>query len=368
VITKLDSIKTALENLKKDSDALKIKLESINANLEKLDVSTAEDIVSPIRTEIRPIISESNQLVFMFPYLLTLVIMFIGIMLSSSLIMMEKSSKAFFRNFTTPTKEEFFIVTTYFTSFIVLLVQIAVILGLSYFFLDNRIFDNYLLTIAIILITMTIFIFTGMIIGYISSTQESATMLSISVGSILLLLSNLILPIESMSDVIKSAVKFNPYVVSSELLKKTFLFKLDFLGALNEFLVLGVAIVALIILVVIVNELSRATFFKRGIHIKYSGQIYIPDDCFLNIDEHTIRNKKELLGVLEKISDEQFKSHTKENNKFANWVSKMLKEKRLAWKLRFKNREGMIGVLKKNLEKEEKKKDKREKKNKDKES
>jgi ABC-type multidrug transport system permease subunit len=358
ILNDLDNAKTSLENLKIETNNLKTKLESTNVNLENIDIISAESIVSPIRTEIKPVVSESNQLAFVYPYLLMLVMMFIGVMLSSTLILMEKQSKASFRNFTTPTKDEFFVFTTFFTSFLVLIVQVIVILGLSYYFLKAQIFANFVLTTSILLISASIFILVGMTVGYMSETQEAATMLSIAVGSVFLLLSNLILPVETMSEVIKNLTAYNPYVVSSELLKKALLFKINFSDAITDFLFLTSFMIILVIIVFVVNKLSRMTFMKKTPHA-HKGFIYLPEDCYLKINQFTLKNKEDVLKTLKNISDEDFEKHVKKKNDIANWVSSMLKERRLAWKLRFKNRDKMIMVIKKHLEREQKKAEKK---------
>ncbi|MFH1588938.1 MAG: ABC transporter permease, partial [archaeon] len=236
VSANLGAITKSLDEVKTSTNTVKSSLESTLENLENIDISSAESIVSPIKTEIKPIVAESNQLIFMFPFLLVLVIMFIGIMLSSALLIMEKNSKAAFRNFTTPTSDRFFVVTTFVTSFIVLFLQIFIILLLTQYFLKIDIFANFIVTSLVLLITIAMFIFVGMIIGYLSRTQESSTMLSITIGSVFLLVSNLILPIETMSGFMKSLTRFNPYVVSSELLRKAMLFKVQFTEILNDLL------------------------------------------------------------------------------------------------------------------------------------
>jgi len=362
IVSKLDEVKTSLDNLKTNANDVKAKLETTNTNLENIDIASAESIVSPIKTEIKPIVAETNQLIFFFPFLLVLVIMFIGIMLSSALIIMEKSSKAAFRNFITPTKDWFFVITTYVTSFIVLFLQVIVILLLSYYFLKAEIFTNFLLTALIILITMSIFILIGMAIGYVAATQEAATMLSIALGSVFLLLSNLILPIETMSEFIKNLTQFNPYVVSSELLKKTLLFKVSILDSFQDTLFLAGFMIIMISLVFLINKLSIIKLLERSPHIQRKGYIYVPEDAYLKIEGHTIKDKKDILKVLKVISDEEFEAHVKKKNEIADWVSNILKERKLAWKLRFKSKEKMIEAMNNHLDKEKKIEEKRKKK------
>ncbi|MBL7056676.1 ABC transporter permease [Candidatus Woesearchaeota archaeon] len=353
VIAKLNSVKTSLDNLKISTNNLKAKIETSHSNLENIGVSSAEGIVSPIKTEIKPIVSESNQLIFMFPHLLGLLIMFIGIMLSSALIIMEKSSRASFRNFTTPTKEGFFVVTTYITSFLILLAQIIVILVLSYYFLNVGISANIWLTALILLITMSIFVLIGMIVGYASATQEAATMLSIAIGSILLLLSNLILPIETMSKFVVDISRYNPYVMSSELIKQTMLFQAGILDIWVELLLLAGVMIVLIALAFGVNKASKMRLLQKSPHL-HKGYIYVPEDAYLKLGKHIIKNKNDVLKVLKSMSDEEFETHVKKKNEISDWVSNILKERKLAWRLRFKVRNRMLAIMERDIEKENK--------------
>jgi len=363
IVSKLGDTQSSLDSLKADADEVKANLEGTNTNLENIGITSAESIVSPIKTEIKPIVAESNQLIFMFPFLLVLVIMFIGIMLSSALIIMEKNSKSAFRNFTTPTKDWYFVITTYVTSFIILFLQVVVILGLSYYFLKTEMFTNLALTTVIILLSMSIFVLIGMAIGYVAGTQEASTMLSIAIGSVFLLLSNLILPIETMSELIKNLTRFNPYVVSSELLKKTLLFKVVGVEIWKEVFLLAVFMTVMIIVVFLVNKLSRIRLLERSPHIQRRGYIYVPEDAYLKLENHIIKNKKDILRVLKSLDDKEFEKHVnKKKNEIADWASKILKERRLAWKLRHKDKGKMIEVIKKHLEKIAKKEEKERKK------
>lgn len=362
IIADLAVVQVSLGEIQTTANKVKGELESTLANLEDINIANAESIVRPIKTEIKPVVAESNQLIFMFPFLLVLVIMFIAIMLSSTLIVMEKKSKAAFRNFTTPTKESFFIFTTFITSFIILFIQVMVILLLSYYFLKTEIFANAGLTSLILLITMTIFILLGMTIGYLSRTQESATMLSITFGSVFLLLSNLILPIETMSELMKNLIRFNPYVMSSELLKRTMLFEVKFMDILNEITFLVIIMAALIVITLMVNKLSRMRLLERSPYFRRRELIYVPEDAYLKIEKYVIKNKQDILKTLRRMSSEEFETHVKKKNEIANWVDKILKEKQLAWKLRFKSKEKMVLVMQKYFKKIEKREAKKRKK------
>lgn len=356
----LDETKASLNTVKSETDTVKSSLETINSNIAGIEVKSAESIVSPITTKIEPVVPESTQLGFMFPFLLVLVIMFIGIMLSSALIVMEKNSKSSFRNFTTPTKDEFFVISTYLTSLALLILQIVIILGISYFFIKSSLISNLGIASLVLFITISTFIILGMIIGYLSSTQEAATMLSIAIGSILLLLSNLILPLETMSTLIQKLARFNPYVLSSELLKKTLLFNVSFREAGMDILFLTIIMIVLFVIMFLVQKLSKIKYLQKIPHIKRKELIYVPEDSYLKLENHAIKNLHGVLTVLKNMHDEEFNKYVnKKKNDICDWISTILRERKLAWKLRSKSREQMISILDAHLKKIEKKEEKK---------
>lgn len=366
IAVNLGEAETSLKSIKSDSEDVKATLEGINSNLDNLEFTSAETIVTPIKTNIKTISAQANQLIFFFPFLLMLVVMFIGIMLSSSMIVMEKQSESSFRNFTTPTEDEFFVMTTFITSLIILLIQIIVILLLAFFFLKSDLFASFGSTSIFILLSTAIFIFLGMIIGYISTTQESATMLSLAVGSVLLLLSNLILPIETMSSFVKSLSTVNPYVISSEALKKALLFNIPLKDLYPELMRLGMILVVLIALAFLINKVSNIKYLEKISIYRKDKKFYLPESSYLVMGSYVIKSKEDILNVLETMSDEEFQQHVIQNKEINKWLRNVLKARMLAFKLGSKSRAKMIEVMKKHLTKKERKDLKKETKKKEK--
>ncbi|MGV8171095.1 MAG: ABC transporter permease, partial [Candidatus Woesearchaeota archaeon] len=173
----------ALSEVKTSIDELKALIDTNTAQIDALKVTSAQSIVNPIKTTIKPVSTKSGNLNFIFPYFIVLIIVFICIMLSSNIIIMEKTSKAYFRNFTTPTKDTTFVMSVFLTSFIVVILQLALILGLAYLFLNTTLFTNMLLTALLIVASVSLFTLVGMVIGYLFNNQEAVTMASISFGS-----------------------------------------------------------------------------------------------------------------------------------------------------------------------------------------
>jgi len=261
---RIESAKNNLADIQSSVSELRIALERSKHNLAGISVTSAETIVSPVNTRIEPVVSETSKQVFMFPFILVLVIMFVALLLSSTLILFEKNSKAFFRNSITPTTHSLFIITTFITSFTVIILQTFIILWLANYFLHIPLFKNVLSTLLIILVTTTFFIILGMIIGYLFSTQEGAIMASIVIGAVLMFLSNLVIPLETLAPGLSGIVKYNPYVLASELLRKSLLFRISFQEVLTPILILfGAALIIFLVMILLHALLSRKRI-KKG--------------------------------------------------------------------------------------------------------
>lgn len=346
-----DAIADAQKNLaeiKTDLDTMKASLEAINAEINSIKVTSADSIVNPIHTTIRPVSTKSNNLNFIFPYVVILIIVFISIMLSSSIILMEKTSRAYFRTFTTPTKDIVFVMSIFLTGLVVAMLQIAFIMGLAYYFLDTTLSANLWLSIGVLLASVTLFTLIGMIIGYLSNSQEAATMASISIGSVFLFLSNLILPLETMAQSIQEIAKYNPYVICSELLKKITLFGVDWSVLVWEFELLGIYIAVAFIVTVLAQKISKIHYIGRKPIAKMAKKDEIVDHYFKLKSGMLVRNEKELLSEIKKMDDKTFAEYvTHDKNDFETWLE-LNKHKDLAKILSScKTRGQMIEMLEK---------------------
>jgi ABC-type multidrug transport system permease subunit len=223
-ISKLAELKKVLETNINTIMAVQSSFNKIENNIQNIQVKNAEDIVTPIKTTINPISSKGTHLNYIFPSLIVLVVMFISLLLASTLVIMEKTSKAFFRNFITPTKDIVFVFATYLTSMLLILVQLVIILIVAAFFFKSQFISAVLPTTLILLIAGTLFTLIGMTIGYLFNSEETSTLAAISCGSVLLFMSGVILPIESMPQYLMEIAQYNPFVISEGLLRKAMIF------------------------------------------------------------------------------------------------------------------------------------------------
>jgi len=337
---RIDSAKNALAAVQSSLLGLQNALSRTKQNLESISITNAETIVSPVNVRIEPIAIESSQMTFAFPFLLVLVIMFVALLLSSTLVMFEKNSKAFFRVLVTPTKPSLFVITTFITSSIIIILQTAIILWLATHFLNIPLFKNTLPILLIIFAISTFFILLGMLLGYLFSTQEGAVMASIVLGSLFLFLSNLVVPLESIAPALSNIIRFNPYVLASELLRKALLFKVELQGEsliiILSLLGASLAIFLLIIIFVSLKNRKRAKIKPEPALRKKTDDIMVrqtPAEFVL--DDKKAANKAELLRLVSDMTRSEFEDNVNEReNKVADWVEKELGDKKLAAKLR----------------------------------
>lgn len=192
--------------------------------LEEQKVTEAGTIAKPLVTKIEKISKEGTYLNYTFPTLLILVIMFTSLLLGTTLVMMEKNSPAFLRNFLLPVRKIVFVTSVYLTNLILTLIQIIIILGISLFFIPNTL--GSLPSIALILfISASVFTFLGMTIGYIFTSEETGMLASISLGSLLLFVSGVVLPVESVSPLVRKIINYSPFVLSEKLVREVFIFQ-----------------------------------------------------------------------------------------------------------------------------------------------
>ena len=256
-IQDLESIRKLLTISLADLNSLRTALNTISAEVGSIKVTDAGLIVEPIKTSVQPITKDKSHLSFLFPTMIVLVIMFISVLLSSTIVVREKLSAAYFRNFITPTSDLLYMIGTYLTNIILVMLQLLILFLVSLYFFKNQLLSMAPNLALAILIIASVFIFIGMIIGYLFRTEETSTLASISINSIFLVFSNTILPIESLPGAFREIVKYNPFVVSEGMLKKILLFNTDITTLLNSIYILMSFIIILFIISYIARELTK---------------------------------------------------------------------------------------------------------------
>ncbi|MFW5865499.1 MAG: ABC transporter permease [Nanoarchaeota archaeon] len=341
-IESLDEVSSSLDSINEDLDTMKLRLEKAHSALKNVDITSSEQIINPVQTTIKTV-SSSNNISMLFPYVLILIIMFVGLLLSSTLVVVEKKSRAAFRVFTTPTHDEFFIITTFITSFIIVLFQTVVILGAVSVFGVDLIGANLPMNILILILASSIFIMLGMCLGYLLPTQQSSNMASITLGAIFLFLSNLVLPLENISPYLRNIAEFNPYVLSSEALRQSILFSMDINALWFDIAILFGYSIIIFIIIIFVQKISKMHFLKNSSHLKHDKMFHPHSFWF---EDMKINDEKDLIILLKKINNKKYSSLIKKYHKaFKRFMLEELDQPRIARNLKKYSKDELLQAL-----------------------
>ncbi|MBN2567235.1 ABC transporter permease [Candidatus Woesearchaeota archaeon] len=336
-IAQLSLTKERVEGIKAGIADVRARHQDVLASIRSTEVTDVVSIVSPITTRIEEVTIPQTHLNYMFPSIIVLIIMFISILLSSTLISIEKSSQAYFRNLITPTRDISFILGVYVTSLIILIIQIGIIIGISAYFFQSLVAENAATLALILFMLTTIFIFIGMMVGYFFKSDETTMLASVSIASVFLLVSDLIFPLESMPQNVLSVAIYNPFLLGADLVKKALLFgtpiellKED-LYVLIAYMVIGFCLMFMVAIFSRKNLMKRQ---KKAPRTKYQTVQLSPKD-FLAIDEKTrIKSLAELEKHLRTVDKKTFReSYDVQRHKICGWLKEHIKEKDLIRKM-----------------------------------
>ncbi|HLC90184.1 MAG TPA: ABC transporter permease [Candidatus Nanoarchaeia archaeon] len=246
-------------------------LTAVHAELDALPVTNAETITSPLITKIERVGREGTYLNYLFPSLLVLVVMFTSLLLGTTLVMMEKNSPAFLRNFFLPLKKATFIISTYLTNLILIIIQVVIILTVSLIFLEDSL-SMMPLIFLILLVGGSVFTFLGMALGYVFTSEETGVLASISLGSIMLFLSGVILPLESVSPFLREITFYNPFVITEKLIREVFIFQTNIGGMGVDFLTLISYAIFLFLVILVAESLLHQHIVDRFMRSRHRLQ------------------------------------------------------------------------------------------------
>jgi len=260
--TQLSSLSSSLNDGISSLNAIQTMLTEISENLASQKVTDPNTISTPLSIKVEKITAETSHLNYMFPGLMVLAIMFISLLLGTTLVMMEKHNQAYFRNFIVPVKKITFILSTYLTNSFLILIQIVIILGFSAFFLKHNL-AQLPLTALILFITSSVFTLIGMAIGHLFTSEDTGTLASISIGALFLFVSGTILPLESMPTAIRQITHFNPFVLGEKLIREIFIFNSSFSAIISDLLLLIGYAVIIFLLILIIDSIGSKHFLTK---------------------------------------------------------------------------------------------------------
>jgi len=222
---KLEAMALATDTSIASFDIMNEQLSVITNQFEQLSITDPGTVIKPIKTFIKPLSSKKiNTLDIIYPSIIVMVLMFVGLLMGNILVMREKTSRAYFRNLIIPVKDWVFILGTYLTTAIIALTQVAIIIIIGTVFFGTHLDFNVFRITPILFFAVIIFSSIGMIIGYLTSSEETSVMAAIILTLIFLLFSNMIIPIETMEETIGIFARLTPFNISEMILRRSLVF------------------------------------------------------------------------------------------------------------------------------------------------
>lgn len=256
----ISGISSNEEEISQNIDSSTDQIEEILELIESNQFSSAENIISPINLEVKPLSEDSMSRDYLLPLVISLIALFGAILLSSTFVLKEKKTLAYFRNFMTPTHTSTFILSTYLISLFILVIQFLLIfLGIR--FILNM--DNFFISIElgiVFFVAFSSFIFIGMFIGYLFRSVESVIFASMITSGAFLFFSSTILPLESLSTNIFKFSFLNPLVLLDSALKKVMIFNLGFSEISFELSILFGFFVIFLFLTYFIRKITKRNF------------------------------------------------------------------------------------------------------------
>ena len=214
-------------------------LADVLRNIHGVKMQSAGKIVSPLDTKIESIVQEKSHLNYIFPTLVALIVMFVGLFLASSLEVREKADKIAFKNLITPTSKLLFVASNFITTMLIIILQLVVLFATALFFFPQQIMSVLLPVSMVLLLMAGVFVFFGMLMGILFKSEETSLVAALSVGFILLFFSSTILPVEALPGFLKEAVAYNPFYAAQFLLSRVLIFQSGLSGLLPSVWILA---------------------------------------------------------------------------------------------------------------------------------
>ncbi len=268
----LEGLRLALDRSLLSVLELQVGINRIDEALQGVRVTDAGTVSQPVRTTVRPVAAERTYLNYLFPILVVLVIALTALLLAPSILLFERRSPAVFRNFMAPVHPLVFVAASFITSVAILMAQVLVILLIAALVFSIP-FVSILPTLVPAVLLVVLFVFAGLAIGFIFDDDETANLAGITAAALLLFLSDVVVPLESMPGWLASLARFNPIVIGGSLVRKVLLFDLplsSLWGALG--ILLGYIAVAAIVLFV-VHRLASGHVVSKLLHRKQTAPL-----------------------------------------------------------------------------------------------
>ncbi len=225
--SELNRIETDLLNTKDSIKNIRSDLNNINdADINKISDPVTLSYQSVLDNESKTVENKLNSLDYLFPSFLMFFLVFGAIIFSAILRIRERKSNAYIRNILSKAKGPEFILSEFVTTFILLVVQIAIIFLVASYFLNLSIIPNLISIIILIFISITIFSLIGITLGSIIDSQEAILIAAVSLSILFFIFSSIIIPVETLPEPFASGVGLLPLTLFETKIRASLIFSL----------------------------------------------------------------------------------------------------------------------------------------------
>ena len=224
-----------------DIASLQQSVDAIATAVNTITVTNPSLVSRPFTAIVRPL-PVPSKLSSLYPALLVLVVAFGGLLIAPRLVHMDRHSGAQMRLSLIPSSREVQAIATIATGAVLIAAQALVLVVVSWLLFPQAAPFS---TFIILVLTGLLFVLLGNAISYFFSTEEAAMLATLTVGTALLLLAGIIIPVEYMPDFLRTLVAYNPVLIAASAIRQTAVFGLS--SASGFFgLLLGIIVAALL--------------------------------------------------------------------------------------------------------------------------
>ncbi len=216
--------------------------EELERTLSSIKIRNPSKIVKPFEVKILSIAPVSTQLSLIFPQLIAILILFIGLVVPAVLSVRERNSAGFFRVLLSPVRQYTLIIANYITNLTIMLVQFSIVILLGQLTLKLDFVSALPELILAFISSSSAFIMLGILLGRLFHSEQSTMLAALSLGSLLLFASGIILPLETMPRQVYQINQYNPLLITVSLLRKHMFYSMPLNSLLTNYIVLLVFI------------------------------------------------------------------------------------------------------------------------------
>ena len=262
----LETLKDYVSVLEDNLDNIRDSFDDLENTIGNLEESDLDKIVNPISVKYTSVVDEKESgevkndlqdLDYLFPNFIMFFILFSSIIYGSVNVIKERQSNSYIRNISSKVKGFGFVFSSFFTSLIIVLIQICVMLFVSNYFLNISLFSNVYSLALFLILSISSFVILGVLIGFIFNSQESSIIGAIFFSLLFFMFSSLISPLQTLPKTISNIVSLTPYSILEAESRSIFIFESQIGLSITQIIALVAFFILCFILIAVFYRKSK---------------------------------------------------------------------------------------------------------------